>query len=192
MMGHAFGDSAWSAAAPDVLRVWGDTLRWRSATTPIRQFGDDDPTRAAAVILISLAGSAAEACASARRVLVTGDGLVGETVRASVTATCTGEGDFDAIVETTGDEAVIRGALEELPPFGLLVLTAPSSTPLTLNLYPDVHRRGLKIAGVAPPIVGDPAWTPSKKLVAAAAAAPPPSSHSAVSSLWWHREIESL
>lgn len=190
-MGHVFGDSAWSSAAPDVLRVSGDTLHWLSATTPIRQLDDDSPTRAAAVILISLAASAVQMCKSARRVLVTGDGLVAETTRSSLTATRCHEEAYDAVIETTGDEEIIRSALERLPPFGLLILTAPSPKPPIINLYPDVHVRGVKIAGVAPPFVRDLAWTPSKELVTAAAAAPPPSGRGDVPSLWWRRD-ESL
>jgi hypothetical protein len=56
-------------------------------------------------------------------------------------------------VDTTGDPAVIVDATRRLADLGTLVLVGESvGRKATLNLYQDVHLRGLMIVGVAPPL----------------------------------------
>lgn len=88
---------------------------------------------------------------------VTGDGPLATRIRAALGAQATsGRSVSDGqpasipacIVETTGLSEVIGQALTRLADLGLLVLVGPPCA-LALNLYPDVHVRGLRLVGVA-------------------------------------------
>lgn len=86
---------------------------------------------------------------------VTGDGGLAGEIRAAIgTGADPGPSSRDGgparpacIVETTGRPEVIRQALARLAELGLLVLAGPPSV-LALDLYPDVHVRGLRLVGV--------------------------------------------
>lgn len=86
---------------------------------------------------------------------VTGDGRFAGEIRAAIeTGADSGPSSRDGgparpacIVETTGRPEVIRQALARLADLGLLVLAGPPSV-LALDLYPDVHVRGLRLVGV--------------------------------------------
>ena len=59
-----------------------------------------------------------------------------------------------AIVETTGDPRAILDATRRVAELGIVVLAGESlgRGVAELNLYPDVHVRGLTLVGVAPPL----------------------------------------
>jgi hypothetical protein len=117
---------------------------------------------------------------------VTGDGIIARRIRAIVGSApvpgTTGVERPGAVVDTTGDPAVILAATQRLTDFGILALVGePLGRPLDLDLYADVHRRGLRVVGVAPPL-SDPVDTGGAPLphalepdpVAVAAGAPLP------------------
>jgi hypothetical protein len=56
-----------------------------------------------------------------------------------------------AVIETTGDPQMIEEPTRRLADEGILVLAGePSEPAVELNLYPDVHGRGLWVVGVGP------------------------------------------
>jgi threonine dehydrogenase-like Zn-dependent dehydrogenase len=84
---------------------------------------------------------------------VTGDGplaaLVADLLRGRMGG---GDDGPDAIVETTGRPEAIGNAIARLADDGLLVLAgAPDGADVTLDPYTDLHRRSLRVAGIAPP-----------------------------------------
>ena len=53
------------------------------------------------------------------------------------------------IVETTGEAAALEAALQGVADLGMVVIAGPSPPgPVALDLYTDVHVRGLTLAGV--------------------------------------------
>ena len=57
-----------------------------------------------------------------------------------------------AIVETSGDGQAIQEALRRVAPLGTVVLAGPPPAgPVALDLYADLHVRGLTLVGVPPP-----------------------------------------
>jgi hypothetical protein len=82
---------------------------------------------------------------------VTGDGEVAAAVRAAVGAGAAMETAPACIVETTGRPEVIERSRARQADLGLLV-QAGAPQPLTIDLYADVHVRGLRVVGV-PPVV---------------------------------------
>jgi threonine dehydrogenase-like Zn-dependent dehydrogenase len=130
--------------------------------------------RAAGLALLALAARAAAEVGAIGHgpVEVTGEGFVAGAVAAIVGAHMPtngarpaadgggppaadgGDRDRDArpaaIVDTTGDPGRIRDALARLEDLGTLVLAGETGDrPLELDLYPDVHVRGLRIVGVS-------------------------------------------
>jgi threonine dehydrogenase-like Zn-dependent dehydrogenase len=58
-----------------------------------------------------------------------------------------------AIVDTTGDPSLIVDATQRVANLGTIVLVGESlGRTAEMNLYPDVHARGLTLIGVAPPL----------------------------------------
>jgi threonine dehydrogenase-like Zn-dependent dehydrogenase len=57
----------------------------------------------------------------------------------------------DAIVETTGDPAVIVAATERVAAMGTIALAGEPQGPLRLDVYKDVHVRGLRLVGIGRP-----------------------------------------
>jgi hypothetical protein len=83
---------------------------------------------------------------------VTGSGVLADRVRTLLPAAPAGSAERPgAIVETTGRAEAIEDAARRLQALGTLVLAweAPEPT-VVVNLYPDVHCRGLRIVGVDP------------------------------------------
>lgn len=63
----------------------------------------------------------------------------------------------EAIIDTTGELAVIAAALGRLPELGTLVLAGEMRAhEMDLDLYRDVHVRGLRLVGIANPLQGRP------------------------------------
>lgn len=55
-----------------------------------------------------------------------------------------------AIIDTSGEEAALVAALQRVDDLGTVVLAGPQpASPLTLDLYADLHVRGLTIVGLA-------------------------------------------
>lgn len=160
-------------------------------------FGDTDgPPVPVDLVADGLAGgvftavakeAAAAVAAGDTPVEVTGDGFLAHRIRAIVGSApasgTTGSEQPAAIVDTTGDPAVILAATQRLADFGILALVGePLGRSLDLDLYADVHRRGLRVVGVAPPLT-DPVDTgdaslsralePAPVVVAAGAPLPP-------------------
>jgi threonine dehydrogenase-like Zn-dependent dehydrogenase len=56
-----------------------------------------------------------------------------------------------AIIETTGEADAVAAALQRVADLGTVVLVGPlPSEPLALDLYTDLHVRGLTLVGVSP------------------------------------------
>ncbi|MEY2522866.1 MAG: hypothetical protein QOJ66_1431 [Ilumatobacteraceae bacterium] len=56
-----------------------------------------------------------------------------------------------AIIETSGEPAALETALQRVDDLGTVVLAGPLPTrPLALDLYVDLHVRGLTLVGVSP------------------------------------------
>jgi hypothetical protein len=113
--------------------------------------------RAAHLAFGSVSREAAGAVDASGRAEVIGKGVVAAMVRRLVPQ-ARGDGSGDdgpprTIVDTTGDPAVVEAATRRLADLGTLVLAGePLGRRLSLDLYPDVHRRGLRLVGVALPL----------------------------------------
>jgi threonine dehydrogenase-like Zn-dependent dehydrogenase len=96
---------------------------------------------------------------SARPLDVVGNGALARRLRDDLDPE---GGDAPAtIVETTGADAELRAALSRVAKVGTVVLAGPP--PLedpALDLYVDVHARGLTVIGVSPPSLPDGAPSP--------------------------------
>jgi hypothetical protein len=121
------------------------------------------PEDVAIAILAALAGRAA---AAARRVggpaAVNGRGLV-----ARFTEILLGlEESQDrpsVIVDTIGSDEAIAEATRAVADLGTIVLAAPTEPSISLDLYPDVHLRGLTLVGL-PLLADDTAPAPPEAL----------------------------
>jgi hypothetical protein len=118
--------------------------------------GGDEQDAAAARAFLAVAREAAAAAQGLPpgRVDVVGGGLIARRVRALV-------GDANAataerpraIVELTGDPEAIVAATRRVADLGVVVLAGETNERRTeINLYADVHRRGLTLVGVASPL----------------------------------------
>lgn len=116
--------------------------------------GDSDDLAARA--LVDVAHEAAAAVGRLRPVEVRGSGITAAFI-AAILGISPGrrEGSEQprAIVETTGDPEAIADATRRLADLGTLVLAGDAfGDRVKLNLYPDVHSRGLVISGVRRPL----------------------------------------
>jgi hypothetical protein len=123
----------------------------------VRGASDINPEKRAALLLLTVAKDAAVAVEGvpSASVAVTGRGLIAQHVREMVgcPAAASGAERPAAIVETTGDPGVIVEATRTLNDQGTLVLVGETlGRQLDMNLYPDVHRRGLTLIGVGNPL----------------------------------------
>jgi hypothetical protein len=176
--GGASVGGAGEAAPGDIL--WADVdwatgergplaaLRWRdgvlfagSRSVPV----SGDPERVAALALLRTAQDAVAAIASVprNRVDVVGRGIVAAFARRML-GVPSPRGDVPlAVVVTTADETALIAATRRLADSGTLVLASETGgRALPLDLYPDVHVRGLRIVAV-PPLLSSgiaeaPAW----------------------------------
>lgn len=123
-----------------------------------RQVGgkDGSPEREAAAIMSAFVEDllAAVMDADRRYVEVTGGGLVAAELRGRLAAAPRGEEPPSVVVELTGRQAELLRATRELAPGGLLVLAGESAAGIDLDVYADVHRRGLQVLGVPLPVSG--------------------------------------
>jgi threonine dehydrogenase-like Zn-dependent dehydrogenase len=95
---------------------------------------------------------AVAAVGGAASVEVMGHGPLAAAVRARLAGTGPAAwGPPAAIVEASGDPAAIRAALARVADLGTVVLAGPAPAAGTsLDLYADVHVRGLTVVGIAP------------------------------------------
>ena len=99
------------------------------------------------------AASVAAAASGPRPVEVAGSGELAAAIRAQLGG---GDGSPEerpgTIVETTGEVAGIQAALARVRDLGLVVLVVPPAPDAPdLDLYADLHVRGLTVVGVAQP-----------------------------------------
>ena len=117
-----------------------------------------DPTTVAAAAIVRIARDAAEAASERPHggVEVVGAGLVAMHVRRLTgDARRSGVAPPEVVVDTTGDPEAIRSALDRVSELGMVVLAGESAgATLDLDLYSSVHRRGLVVVGIAPPLEG--------------------------------------
>ena len=111
-----------------------------------------------AALVFALVADEAVTVADGARGEVTGDGILARMVRMKLDTCPAGRATGSrpapaAVVDTTGDPEVIRDSSRRLSAFGILVLVGESlDRRLDIDLYSDVHQRGLRVVGVAPPL----------------------------------------
>ncbi len=91
-------------------------------------------------------------------ILVMGDGPLAREIAAALGhPQIAGDDHPEAIVETTGDPQAIQAALERVADLGVVVLAGPAPAHgAALDLYRDLHVRGLTLLGI-PPQQSEPA-----------------------------------
>jgi hypothetical protein len=107
----------------------------------------DEPAAALGALLAPTCDALADASSDME---VTGDGAVARSLRR---LHCASQpvASPSTIVDLTGDPAVIRDALGRLEDLGTLLLGRDPVGTLDLDLYQDVHVRGLRVVGVGRP-----------------------------------------
>lgn len=86
-----------------------------------------------------------------RRVAVTGRGFLASLIRVELGDLMFGESRPGAVIDTTGDRSLIEPSVAEVADGGLVVMAGePPGGVLPLDLYRDVHVRGLTLVGVSP------------------------------------------
>jgi threonine dehydrogenase-like Zn-dependent dehydrogenase len=96
--------------------------------------------------------NAVEAAVAARPawVEVLGEGDLAESLRARLGALAAGQSQPGAVIETTGEPDAIADALKRVADLGTVVLAGPPSADAgALDLYADLHVRGLTLVGLA-------------------------------------------
>ena len=85
------------------------------------------------------------------QVEVVGEGGLPEALRARLSGRVRAGGERPAaVIETTGELPEIEAALRRVDDLGTVVLAGPPPTrPAPLDLYADLHVRGLTVIGVA-------------------------------------------
>jgi threonine dehydrogenase-like Zn-dependent dehydrogenase len=82
---------------------------------------------------------------------VLGGGELAEALRSRLGARAAGESQPGAVIETTGDPESIAAALRTVADLGTVVLAGPPPAgDAPLDLYADLHVRGLTLVGLAP------------------------------------------
>jgi hypothetical protein len=155
---RAYVDRDWlpagSGAVPGIVAGANGLIAWCDGP-PAEGWEDAEPGAAAALALLAVSQEAAAAVDGLAPVEVTGVGLVARRVRALLKGHV-GREDAErpeAIVDTTGNPATILDATRRVADLGTVVLAGESlGRPTELDIYPDVHVRGLTLAGVAPPL----------------------------------------
>jgi threonine dehydrogenase-like Zn-dependent dehydrogenase len=109
-------------------------------------------------VLRAVAEEAAEAARRARGPCqVRGRGFIAAQVRqllglASEMPERPPAGRLGTIIDTTGDPDAISDATRDLADLGTLVLAGEAHGGFAFDFYPDVHVRGLRVVGIAPPL----------------------------------------
>jgi threonine dehydrogenase-like Zn-dependent dehydrogenase len=81
---------------------------------------------------------------------VLGDGDLAESIRTRLGTRAAGESKPGAVVKTSGEPDAIADALKRVADLGTVVLAGPPPADAgTLDLYADLHVRGLTVVGIA-------------------------------------------
>jgi hypothetical protein len=160
----AYVDRDWlpvsSGEVPSLIAADGG-LAWTGAGRPAQAIGTLDTDTAATLALLAVAQAAVAAVEdeSPDAIEVVGSGLIALQVRELLAVRTSEHGPSGAfeqprvIVDTTGDPRVIVDATRRIAALGVVVLVGESlGRTAEMNLYPDVHMRGLTLVGVAPPL----------------------------------------
>jgi hypothetical protein len=161
----AYVDAEWipSRTGPvPALVIEGTHIRWSSEAGGVALPHGLDSEHGAQLVLVDVALDAVEAVADvpAGLVKVIGEGLVASRVRQLLGTR------FDphdaappaAVIDTTGVPEVFVAAIRDLADRGMLVLAGQPHRVVDLDLYPDVHVRGLELVGIAPPLSRGAPW----------------------------------
>jgi hypothetical protein len=160
----AYVDRDWlptsSGEVPSLVATPEGALAW-CAGPPVQVPGTLDSDTAATLALLAVAQAAVAAVegVSPDSIEVTGSGLIALQVQALL-GNHSPDDDrstpFEqprAIIDTTGDPRVIVEATRRIAELGTVVLVGESlGRTAEMNLYPDVHVRGLTLVGVTPPL----------------------------------------
>jgi hypothetical protein len=93
---------------------------------------------------------------------VGGEGLIARSVRAALSDRGDGAERPAAVVDCSGDPAYLLDAIGRVSDLGLIVLAGePLGRPFSIDLYVDVHRRGLRLAGAPRPDTLTPVEDPA-------------------------------
>jgi hypothetical protein len=171
--GAAYIDGDWipstSAVIPALVAREG-ALSWCDGpSVPIG--ANADVAAASALLAVAREAVAAVGDRSPASVEVTGSGLTARHVRAllgraAIDPRSVREERPSAVVDTTGDPEVIAAATRRLADLGTLVLAGEAlGRTIALNLYPDVHVRGLRLVGVPPPLHAPSSSTDSAEVL---------------------------
>jgi hypothetical protein len=154
------------------LLVEAGSVRW-DGEPPFAVPAGLDAEQAAEAVLTAVARDASDAAQDFRgqRVEVTGRGFIARRIRAMLglgpERRTASPARPSAIIETTGEPECIVAATRRLVDMGTLVLVGELRDRVDLDLYPDVHVRGLQIVGVAPPLARGAPWNRSEAAVLA-------------------------
>jgi hypothetical protein len=158
----AYIDADWIPAGGSdelpALVVTDRSIAWYGSDS-VERPREVEPDGAAALVLLRLAQYAADVVrgVAAATVDVVGDGAVARSVASLLglpSATKPA-----AIVDASGEPGLIAAATKHVSDLGLIVLAGePAGRALTLDLYPDVHVRGLQVAGVSRPDLAHLSW----------------------------------
>jgi hypothetical protein len=157
----AYVDADWiprSVGEVPALVADAEGIRWNDG--PAAPLSGASPDVAAAPALREVAAEAVSRVPDeVARVKILGDGLVAAEARRLLGARASGGGAPDerpsCVLDATGDPDTILAALKDLADLGTLVAAGPlGDRALPVNLYSDIHLRGLKVIGVAPPLAG--------------------------------------
>ena len=176
----AYVDADWlppEGPVPALVRTGDGMLRWLDGE-PVPEPPGLAPDAAAALALLAVAWAAAAAAGPVGpdSVRVEGRGLIADSIRRRLGLGRSGplQGRSPAVVvDASGDPRTIEEATHHLRNLGTLVIVGQEAgRPLDLNLYRDVHKRGLRLVGIAPPLAGPlPAPAPDERAAAETAAA---------------------
>jgi hypothetical protein len=160
----AYVDADWLGVSLDpvpALNVDAEgRIDWRGDARAQQEGVEADVAAALTLLAVAREAAAAVPGQSPDAVEVIGRGLIAHLVRALIgiaaDAVQTRGPDLlapRAIVDTTGNPSTIINALRRLDDLGTLVVVGESlDSGIALDLYPDLHVRGLTLAGVAPPL----------------------------------------
>jgi hypothetical protein len=160
----AYVDREWlptsSADVPALVAFPDGTLAWRGRRpVPAPSAVDSETAAALALLAVAEIAVAATAGVSPDHVEVTGTGVIALQARAllahgsSADYRSHGIEQAAAIIDTTGDPEVIVDATRRAADLGKVVLAGEAlERTAQINLYPDVHMRGLSLVGVPAPL----------------------------------------
>lgn len=137
--------------------VDADWIHGADGAAALRIADAPDADAAAALALVVVARSAVAAC-GAGTVEVNGRGAVAASVRRLLPPgqLAADDGRPSCVVDTSGAPEAIAAACARVDDLGVVVLAGESGgSQVDLNLYPDVHVRGLTLVGIPPATGGE-------------------------------------